>query len=187
MEEISREIITRASQGDLGCFEQIYKRFCGFVFNVALRIVNNSADAQEVTQDVFMNVYHNMGNFQFRSSFKTWVYRIAVNVSINSYRRNSRFQRSRVSFDDVAETLPVLGSSADGAINNDAKLQLGALLDKLAPEFKVCLILREIDGLSYQEIASVLSIPVNTVRSRLSRARQSLLDMAGKVKVLDAV
>ena len=176
MENIAQEVLERASQGDIGAFEQVYKTTSGFVYNVALRITRNSADAEEVTQDVFMKIYHNLKGFRFRSTFKTWVYRIAVNTAINRYHKSLREQRGRVDKGGVIESLPDSSSAVQAAIQSDTEKSLDRLLDKLSPEYKACLILREIEGLSYQEIADALKIPLNTVRTRLKRARQALLE-----------
>lgn len=187
MHDIASGILESASRGDMSAFEQIYKATSSFVYNVALRITRNSADAQEVTQDVFMKIYQNLKDFQFRSGFKTWVYRITVNTAINNYRKRMKEERNKVDYDNVADLLGTDGSIAKDANRSDNETRLNALLDSLTPEHKVCLILREIEGLNYQEISGVLKIPVNTVRSRLNRARQALMDKAGKGLVKDAV
>jgi len=187
MNNFDPEILTRASQGDIDAFEQVYKAASGFVYNVALRITRNGADAEEVTQDVFMKIYRNLRSFQFRAAFKTWVYRITVNTAINHYRRTARAQKGRVEFDAVIESYPAGNSTAEGAAQGDNESMVNALLDKVSPKYRECLLLREIEGLSYQEIAAALTIPVNTVRTRLKRARQALLETAGKVQVADGV
>jgi RNA polymerase sigma-70 factor (ECF subfamily) len=185
MQDITVDILERACQGDIGAFEQIYKVTSSFVYNVAYRITSNSADAEEVTQDVFMKIYHNLKGFQFRSAFKTWVYRITVNTAINRYRQSSREIKERIDYDGLIESLPDSCSTAEGAIGSDNQEKLNLLLEKLSMEYKVCLILREINGLSYQEIAATLKIPINTVRSRLKRARQALLERARKGLIKD--
>jgi RNA polymerase sigma-70 factor (ECF subfamily) len=187
MNEIALDILERASQGDIGAFEEVYKTASGFVYNVALRITRNSADAEETTQDVFMKIYHSLKDFQFRSAFKTWVYRITVNTAINHYRKSAREGKNRVDGDGIVETFADTHSSAEGAMQSDNEAQLNALLEMLSPQHRACVVLREIEGLSYQEMATSLKIPVNTVRSRLKRARQALLEAARKGLVKDAV
>ena len=83
MHEISADILKKASSGDISSFEMIYNRTSDFVYNVALRILNNNEDAEEVMQEVFLTVYHKLKYFRFESSIKTWIYRIAVNRAIN--------------------------------------------------------------------------------------------------------
>jgi RNA polymerase sigma-70 factor, ECF subfamily len=126
-----------------------------------------------------------MKGFQFRSSFKTWAYRITVNTAINRYRQSAKENNVRVDYDNMIESLPDPHSAIDEVMKMDNESRLNAALAILNPEYKVCLILREIEGLSYQEIAATLSIPVNTVRSRLKRARETLLGEARKGLVKD--
>ena len=178
MKEISQDILERASQGEMQAFEELYRVSASLVYNVALRITRNSADAEEVAQDVFMKIYHSLKDFQFRSSFKTWVYRITVNTAINRYRQSAREKSLRVGYDDALGSFPVAGSTAQGAIQSDNEAALNGLLGMLSLEHRTCLVLREIQGLSYGEIAAALKIPINTVRSRLKRARQALLERA---------
>lgn len=187
MNDIAPDILERACAGDMEAFEQLYKATSSFVYNVALRISRNSADAEEVTQDVFMKIFRNLKGFQFRSSFKTWVYRITVNTSINHYRKFIREKKDRVDYDSIIESLPSGRLACEDAIQSDNETRLNVLLETLSTEYKACLVLREIEGLSYREIASTLKIPVNTVRSRLKRAREALLKEARKGLVKDAV
>jgi len=180
MNNIAPDTLERASRGNIDAFEEVYKATSGFVYNVALRITRNSSDAEEVAQDVFMKIYRNLKDFQFRSSFKTWAYRITVNTAINHYRKSARETKDIIKYDNVIESLPATSSTGEDIIRGDNEARLNALLGMLSAEHKACLILREIEELSYQEIAVTLKIPVNTVRSRLKRARQALLEKAGR-------
>jgi RNA polymerase sigma-70 factor (ECF subfamily) len=187
MKDVAPDILEKASRGDMGAFEQIYKTFSSFVYNVAWRITRNSADAEEVTQDVFMKIYRNLKRFEFRSAFRTWVYRITLNTAINHYRKSRREEKDRVDYESVKGQLASPSSTVEELIQNDNESRLKALLEILNPRQKACLVLREWQGLSYQEIAATLKIPVNTVRSRLKRAREALLARAGKGLVKDAL
>ena len=180
MDEITRDIIEKAGSGDREAFEAIYKATSGYVFRTALRVVNNNADAQEVTQDIFMKLYDNLKYFEFRSNFKTWVYRITVNTAINVYKRNMREKLRRQDFDTAIETIgysPKIGQAAEKI---DAERQLSSLLNTLTPEHRAVIVLREIEGLSYEDIAASLHINLNTVRTRLKRAREALLGRSKK-------
>jgi len=187
MQDIAWDILKRAAQGDIDSFEEIYKVTSGFVYNVALKVTHSHADAEEVTQDVFMKIYRHLKDFQFRSAFKTWVYRITVNTAISRYRKSAKEEKGRVDYDSVIESFPGVSSTAEGAIQNDNEARLNNLLAKLSPEHKACIILREIEGLSYQEIAVSLKIPVNTVRSRLKRAREAFLGETKRGLVKDGL
>ena len=85
MQDIAKEIITSAAGGDIDAFERIYKVYSSYVNTIAFRIVGNREDAEEVTQDVFVRVYRSLARFEFKSSFKTWIYRIATNSAINVF------------------------------------------------------------------------------------------------------
>lgn len=187
MNNIAPQVLEEASQGNMDAFQQVYKAASGFVYNVAFRVTQNSADAEEVTQDVFMKIYHSLKNFQFRSTFKTWVYRITMNTAINRYRKNIKEGKNRVDYDTIIATFPDERLNSEAIVQKDNETMLNTLLEKLSPQHKACLILREIEGLSYQGISSSLKIPVNTVRSRLKRARQALLEEARKGSVKYAV
>lgn len=178
----------RAADGDIAAFEEIYRQSCGFVYTLAMRITHNSFDAADVTQEVFIKIHRNLKSFGFRASFKTWVYRIAVNTAINHYRRTAKERRRHVSIDDVApREVSVEPQEAEFRLQ-DSREKLQPLLERLGPDQRAVITLREIEGLSYEEIARALSIPINTVRSRLKRARQTLMVYAaGREVVPDEV
>lgn len=175
MVEITREVILKAREGDIASFEEIYKAVSGFVVNVALRVVGNAEDAAEVAQDVFVKVYHNLKNFERRSSFKTWIYRITVNAALNYRKSRAKHARRRADYDDALEHTDPHENARDKLDREDEEKKLRVLLDSLDEDQRVCIILREIQGLDYKEIAETLEINLNTVRSRLKRAREKLL------------
>lgn len=179
MEDIAKDTLVRASQGDMEAFEDIYKASSSFVYNVAFRVVNNREDALEVAQEVFMIIHDKLKTFRFESSFKTWAYRITANYAINFAKKNSR-----------AKTVPYEDSFGEGAVLNEVQTQMDQehqsqlvekLLAELNPDQRACVVLRDIQGLSYEEIAQALNININTVRSRLKRSREKLLSLRGQV------
>ncbi len=178
MIDIPREVIELARAGDLEAFEQIYKAASGFVYNVALRITNNRQEAEEVAQDVFLKVYHNLRNFEFRSSLKTWVYRITANTALNAYKRISRVRNRTQDLESVENTVVFSEQADKDLIKHDEQKTneeaLALLLNRLNADQRSCIVLREIEGLSYEEIARALKININTVRSRLKRAREAM-------------
>jgi RNA polymerase sigma-70 factor, ECF subfamily len=180
LEDISRDILIRASRGDMEAFEIIYRATSDFVYRTALRITNNRDDAEDVTQDVFIKVYQNLKDFQFRSSFKTWVYRIAVNTAITTCKGISK-EMDRIHDDDSSLMDRDMDQYASSQMpeapidKEDNEKLVASLLETLNPDQRACIVLREIEGLNYQEISEVLKININTVRSRLKRARETLL------------
>lgn len=186
MQDISREILIKASEGDLRSFETIYKAVSAFVYNVAYRVVGNSHDADEVTQEVFLNVYHKLKDFRFQSSLKTWIYRITVNCAINYSKKMSRERDKRKAYEEDPATPKVFNVPEIMETGNAKEEFVVSLLKNLNPDQRTCIILRSIEGLSYEEIADTLKISINTVRSRLKRAREKLLT-AGKGVIKNAV
>jgi RNA polymerase sigma-70 factor, ECF subfamily len=176
MQDILKETLIKAQEGDFESFENIYKETSGFVYNVALRIVNNKQDAEEVVQDVFLNIYHNLRGFRFQSSFRTWAYRIAVNCAINHVKKMGR-EKNRVK--EYGNNLMQVGQTSQepeiDKLNDGQERIISSLLGVLDVNQRACIVLRNIEGLSYQEISSTLKININTVRSRLKRAREKLL------------
>ncbi len=175
MEDLARDMLIKASQGDMQAFEELYKASSSFIYNVALRIVNNREDALEVAQEVFMIIYDKLKTFRFESSFKTWAYRITANHAINFAKKSSR-----------ARTVPFEEAAGEGAVYNEARDHIDQehdrqlverLLGELNPDQRACVVLRDIQGLSYEEIAQTLSININTVRSRLKRSREKLMSL----------
>jgi RNA polymerase sigma-70 factor, ECF subfamily len=183
MEDIPRDIIEQAQAGNMDAFERIYRASAGLVYSVALRIVNNKADAQEVTQDVFIKIYHNLKDFEFRSSFKTWAYRITVNTALNACKKISKEADRMQDFDSVIDTQIASVDAKKEMIQQEertqAKAKIESLLTMLNPDQRACIVLREIEGLSYDEISKALRININTVRSRLKRARLALIVHSG--------
>ena len=177
MHDISADILKKASEGDISSFETIYKVTADFVYNVAMRILNNDKDAEEITQEVFMVIYRKLKYFRFESSVRTWIYRITVNRAINLAKKRSREKMITVEYGKEAS----LSKVTKPEIENRDRLIEG-LLKSVDPDQRACLVLRNIEGLSYKEISETLKININTVRSRLKRAREKLLTMK-KVRI----
>lgn len=180
MPDISNELVMKASRGDMAAFEEIYKATSAFVYNVALRITNNRDNADEVTQDVFVKVYDNLRNFGFRSSFKTWVYRITANAAINYSKSKARYAHNKVEYDPVVHDVQVPDDVRLELDRADSEKRINSILELLDPDQRACIVLREIEELDYRSIADILRININTVRSRLKRARKKLLEAGRK-------
>jgi len=175
--EISNELLRKAAAGDLSAFEEIYRAASGLVYNVALRVTCNPEDAEEAAQDVFLKVFEGLKSFKFKSSFKTWVYRITVNTALNFRKKSSSRSGRTAQYDDgIAEETTASDDSVNKSIDADGdKEVVDRLLKKLTPEYRAAIVLRELQGLSYEEIAETLDININTVRTRLKRARETLM------------
>ncbi|MBU3912092.1 MAG: RNA polymerase sigma factor [Candidatus Omnitrophica bacterium] len=175
MQDISRDLLTQASKGDMQAFEEIYRLASGFVYSVALRITANADEAKEVTQDVFIKVYKKLWRFRFQSSFKTWVYRVTTNTALNTLKKISKEIGRRADYDVALKVKDDRAATTQAVERDDNKRLLSSLLGMLNPDQRACIILREIEGLDYREISKALGVNINTVRSRLKRAREALI------------
>jgi len=176
MREIARETIELAAGGDIAAFEDIYKAFSSTVYTVALGVTRNAQDAEEAAQDVFVKVYRNLKDFRFGSSFGTWVYRITMNTAINIYRSKARHRAfGMADYAEVKDNIPDPHDTTKEEVERHHTAEsVDRILDKMSPEHRLCITLREIEGLDYKEMAGILRIPLNTVRSRLKRARAAM-------------
>ncbi len=177
MRDMPRETIEKAALGDMDAFEEIYKAFSSIVYTVAFNITHDRQDAEEVTQNVFVKVFRALKSFNFESAFGTWIYRIAMNTAITLYRSRARYSQKTESFDETK--CSVAGQESDQSKDvldrQSAEAKVARLLEHLTPEHRSCIVLRELEGLDYKEIAAVLRIPINIVRSWLKRAREALV------------
>lgn len=178
-DDVSPEVIAKAGSGDMTAFEEIYRKTSGFVFNVAARITGKNADAEDVVQEVFVKMHSALKQFAGRSSCRTWLYRITVNTAISRFRKNAQEAVKMKKYEDHLETQPA-PDMPDRELQNEQRNSVAALLAKLDPDQRACIVLRDIEDRPYLEISEILHIPLNTVRSRLSRARETLLKHAGR-------
>jgi RNA polymerase sigma-70 factor (ECF subfamily) len=170
-----------AAMGNMEAFEKIVEAYGDLVFNVSLRMLHNREDAEEVSQEVFMTVYRKLKDFEGRSSLKTWIYRIAVNVAIDHGRRLAGRRNRTVEYDEAGDAATVEHAAVEIAEAEYKKRTVDRLLGELSEGQRACMVLRSVEGLSYEEIAGVLKIDVNAVRSRLKRARERMLTLREEV------
>jgi len=170
------ELVERHRCGDLQAFDEVYARFGEMVYNLAVRLAANREEAADLTQEVFLRIYRHLGSFGGRSTLKTWVFRIAVN---HCRDRLSRHLPIMQSIDDGGEegSLPIADPGRgpeELAMAADEGRRVTAGLVRLPRVFREAVVLRDLEGLSYEEIAEVLGVRVGTVRSRIARGREQL-------------
>ena len=150
------------------------------LFRFVLKQVGNRADAEELTQDVFLEAHRSFKSFRGQSQPSTWLFGIAVNV-VRTFLRRTPERRYTYLSDEVLEAMPMGGDGPLASLEGRRKLEaLNAALFRLPVDWREVVICVAMEGLSYEETASVLDVPVGTVRSRLSRARDRLKDEMGK-------
>jgi RNA polymerase sigma-70 factor (ECF subfamily) len=166
-------------------FEEMFQRYHSMVYNLALRVLGDREEALDVTQEVFFSIYRKMGHFRGESSLKTWIYRIAVNRASNRCRWWSRLRRrGTVSLDahlGMEDSRPITESLASGGrtpeedlLLREARREIERSLLCLPVPQRVAVVMRDVEGLSYEEIAEMLQVSLGTVKSRISRGREEL-------------
>jgi RNA polymerase sigma-70 factor (ECF subfamily) len=179
-------LITRCVSGDQEAFAQIVKNHQRMVFNVAYRFLGSYEEAEELTQEVFLRVYKFLRRFEGKSSLRTWIYKITVNSALNRQqwlkRRKHYHQVSLDSHDSdpdmaLGNKIPGTGGNPESsALNLELQKKIQGCLDKLPKRLRIAIILRDVEGLSYDEISEALGINQGTVKSRIARARSAVKD-----------
>ena len=173
-------IVRKVLDGDANAFETLVLEYDKNVYNIALRMTGNSEDAADMTQEAFIKAYNSLQAFRGDSKFSVWLYRIVSNVCLDFLRSKNRRPTVSLSVedDDGEDTqLDVADESQSPELLLDRKLTRESVrrgLDSLPPDYRQILLLREIQGLSYDEIAQALGLEVGTVKSRIFRARKRL-------------
>jgi RNA polymerase sigma-70 factor (ECF subfamily) len=165
-------LVQRTLAGDAAAFEELVERYQGRLFALARHYTRNAVDIEDMVQDTFLKAYRRLDSFDHRSSFYTWIYRIATNTILDVLKRRGRSPIRAVEDPEVVgEVAPVEAPTptADSEVTRK-------VLDELPDIFKAVLVMREFDGLAYQEIADTLGISIGTVESRLFRARARFKD-----------
>ncbi len=179
-------LVERCRCGDMGAFERVVVETQGGVYNLAYSILGNREDAQDVTQEVYVRVWRALPSFRGEARFTTWLYRIAVNCSLNR-RRRLRRRLAEVDDDGILERLEP--DPAEAAIANDHHQMLWAAVERLPAKYQLVINLFYRQQLTYDEMAEVLAMPLGTIKAQLSRARQALAGMlrTGQKEQRDAV
>ena len=173
-----RALVDRARAGDVDAFEALVLRYQTRIVNYASTMIRDAGEAEDVAQETFVRAYRALGQFRGDSSFKTWLYRIATNTARTHLERQVRSARvSDYSLDDAAQPLGA-GDVPSGAATAEelliARDAVDRALAELPEELRLAVILRDIEGLDYKEIAEVTGVPIGTVESRIFRGRRRL-------------
>jgi len=184
-------LIETLREGSEAAYEELLARFQQPVYALALRLLNDQAEACDVVQEVFLKVFRNIGNFRVQSSLKTWIYRITVNEAHNARRWFFRHRRKEVELDtnpedtrSWKEMIPDSSRSPyDVTLESEQHVMIEAALERINPIFREAVVLRDITDMSYEEIAEVLGVSLGTVKSRILRGREALREeLAGSLK-----
>lgn len=173
------ELIQAARSGDQEAFDRLVETHQGKVYALAYRMTGNREDAADLTQEAFLNAWRGLASFQSQSAFATWLYRLTSNACIDFLRREKRRSALSITVEDDAQErqaeIPDLRHSPEQELERQESRQaVRQGLAALSSEHREVLVLRELEGLSYQEIAQQLGLEEGTVKSRIARARMSL-------------
>jgi RNA polymerase sigma-70 factor, ECF subfamily len=175
-------LVERLRQGEDEAFEELLRTYEDSVYNLVYRLLNQPEDAPDVVQEIFVKVYRNLGHFQGKSTLKTWIYRIAVNEAYNQRRWFARHKKQEVGLGSGDESTAGLAdilpdrcrSPFDLTADHETRALIEEALLKINPVFRSAVVLRDIEDLSYEEIAEVLQLSLGTVKSRILRGREAL-------------
>ena len=177
---LDQELVERAQQGEKGAFDILVRRYEHKLVNVIGRYIRDPSEVFDVAQEAFIKAYRALPNFRGDSAFYTWLYRIAINTAKNHLVASSR----RPPGDDVdAQEAEQFGADSGlkeyatperMALSSELATTIQAAIDELPEELRTAIVLRELDGLSYEEIAAAMDCPIGTVRSRIFRARDAI-------------
>lgn len=178
--ETDLRLVKRVQQGDKTAFDALVLKYQSRIVNLVSRFVRNQADALDVTQDTFLKAYRALPNFRGDSAFYTWLYRIAVNTAKNYLAVQAR--RSADKEQDFSEIEQIEGNDAlkeyatpeHLLLRDEIQATVIAAIEDLPEDLRMAITLREIEGLRYEEIATVMDCPIGTVRSRIFRAREAI-------------
>jgi RNA polymerase sigma-70 factor, ECF subfamily len=170
--------VTKTLAGDLTAFETLVERHRDVVFRVAARMVGDG-DAEDVTQDAFLRAFHRLRQFRGDSPFRSWLLRIAHNAAIDTLTRRKPVLLEEPDEEALAreERPPPERTPADALEISERRERLAGKLQLIQPNHRAVLVLRDLEGLSYEEIAEVTDSPIGSVKGRLHRARQELIEL----------
>jgi RNA polymerase sigma-70 factor (ECF subfamily) len=180
-----RELVSRCQAGDLSAFDNLMQQYEKKVYSLCFRMTGRPDDAADLAQDAFLKAYRAIHAFKGQSSFSTWLFRIVTNTCLDERRRRGR-RPSVFSLDRPLETkdgelaLTLPDNSPDplaAVVQSELQAEIQRLLNMLPADQKMVLILRDLEGYSYDEIAAALNITLGTVKSRLNRARSRLREL----------
>ena len=174
-------LLKRAAKGDIASFEGIIIEYEKLIYNLAYRLMNNKEDARDICQEVYIKIFRNLDKCAGIEYMKSWVCTITRNACMDELRR--RKGKASDSYDEMleinegkarAELADRAGGPEDEALKRELSSEIGDAINRLSNEHKELIVLRDIQGMSYEEIAEITHSPLGTVKSRLSRARNNL-------------
>ena len=174
VESIDAELVRLAQAGDYGAFNVLVRKYRARIMHLTLRYARNEADAEDLVQDTFFRAYRALPSFRGDAGFYSWLHRIAINAAKTGHSMRAR-DAHVVSMEGMyCEEIADLDTPENLAVTGEIFAAISAAIDGLCEEQQRAIVLREIDGLSYRQVAGAMSCPIGTVRSRVYRAREAI-------------
>ena len=167
------ELVRLCQNGDITAFDRLFQKYRDKIYNTVYRMINNQEDALDLTQEIFLRMYQKIGKFSHKSTFSTWLYRLAVNVCIDELRKRKKTNEIPIT-DSFSQTYVDKNTPEDHAISNEEEHLMWEAIGSLKEKERAILILRDVEGLSYNEIANILKCSMGRVKSRIHEARGKL-------------
>ena len=177
------KLVERCLQGDDDAWETVVNLFGRRIYNLSYRYTNRSAEAEDLTQEIMIRVYRNLGSYRAEAgSFQNWILRVARNLIIDHYRQSRKYPQSGGS--EELESMNIRDDKAQNPLRAAEQVEASQFLQdglqSLSPELKEAVILRDLEDMAYQEIADLLGVPEGTVKSRINRGRLELAKLLQK-------
>ena len=179
-EQSDLELVRRAQRNERGAFDLLVLRYQHKVIKLVARLLRDPAEAEDVAQEAFVKAYRALGSFRGDSAFYTWLYRIAVNTARNAIASRQRrpldyeAELSESEQSNLASRLRHTDTPEATALSEEIRVTVNQAIEQLPEDLRTAIVLREVEGLSYEEIAAAMDCPVGTVRSRIFRAREAI-------------
>jgi RNA polymerase sigma-70 factor (ECF subfamily) len=170
------DLIERARQGDVAAFERLISDHQRRVYTFALGFVGDPERARDLAQEALVKVYRSLGSFRAQSSFSTWLYSIVKNVYLDAMKSRAGREQSREAPLDAADAAALVdaANAEQQLLDEEQRNLLMRALQQIAPAFRAVVVMADVQGMSYEEIAAALKLPIGTVKSRLARGRDAL-------------
>ena len=173
MEREDQEIIRRCVGGEKEAFNTLVTKYGKRVFNLSYRLVGNRETAEDLAQDIFLRAYEKLAKFRGKSSFYTWLYRVGVNLWKSKYAGSRTFLGFSLS-EETNQLQDPSPSPQEKVMKNEEREIVQEAIGQLSPVYRVVIVLRDMEGKNYKEIAKILNVPQGTVKSRIARSRENL-------------
>jgi RNA polymerase sigma-70 factor (ECF subfamily) len=179
-EQIDQELVLRVQKGEKAAFDHLVRKYQHKIVQLVNRYVKDPSEAQDVAQETFIKAYRAMAGFRGESAFYTWLYRIAINTAKNYLvSRSRRFYDYEVDVQDAEQVegavqMRSMDTPEQQLLSDEIGVAIKSAIDKLPEDMRIAIMLREFDGLSYEDIATAMDCQVGTVRSRIFRAREAI-------------